>query len=112
MTAVTPALFVRGVPPFFEADDSIMVCIHGFKKGINSRIGDCESCSSQGGAQLSLVKLAIVIFVDTSEQVPELFLGLMHEFSKFLQYPSASCAVTMKLAREFADRQRISFHHY
>lgn len=112
MTPVTPALFVKGVPPFFEADNSIMVCIHGFKKGINSRIWDCESCSSQGGAQLSLIKLAIVVFVDTSEQVPELFLSLMHEFSKFLQYLSASGAVTMEIAREFADRQRISFHHY
>lgn len=56
------------VPPFFEADCSVVVFIDLGEKCVQFGIGHRETSTSKGSLQLLLVKLAIVIVVDTRKK--------------------------------------------
>jgi hypothetical protein len=56
------------VPPFFEADCSIVILVDLREESVQSGIGHRESSATKGSSELLLIKLAIVVVVDTREK--------------------------------------------
>lgn len=78
------------VPPFFEADCSIVVLVDLREESVQSGIGHRESSAAEGSLKLFFIKLAIVVVVDTREKSQQLLFGLLDECAKFFEKMSAT----------------------
>jgi hypothetical protein len=56
------------VPPFFEADCSIVILVDLREESVQFGIGHRESSAAKGSLKFLFIKLSIVVVVDTREK--------------------------------------------
>lgn len=69
--------------PFIVAYSTIVVLVDVGEEAVETGIGDSNAGAHEGGGELILVEVAIVVAIDGLEEAPELFLRLCAEPAEF-----------------------------